>query len=138
MMRPIQLSQEALDTIQARLENHLYGKTKHLPTNLGTGQILPAPQVHAGSALPEETSVSSDDDELAWCQRPENHLTYWEELALMAIVERGPMYAGQGSSAIFDAAWNLQRRGLLRVDYSSGPPYLHITDAALRLLGREP
>jgi len=56
-------------------------------------------------------------------------LTLFERHVLVMLAEQGPRYAGSGSGAMFDAAWELKRRGLLRIAEGTGPVYLEFTDA---------
>jgi hypothetical protein len=56
-------------------------------------------------------------------------ITYWELLVLESIALHGPRSAGSGSGATFDAAWALERRGLLRASYVGLSVNLDMTEA---------
>lgn len=63
-------------------------------------------------------------------------LTKWEQMAIERAVVEGPFYASSGTSAIFDAAWELARRGLLQETYVNGPVYLRATMMGLNAYAR--
>lgn len=58
-------------------------------------------------------------------------LTKWELAAIQTVLDTGPMPATSGSSATFDAAWELTKQGLMVEDYRKGPVYLRVTMAGL-------
>lgn len=64
-------------------------------------------------------------------------LTKWEIIALERAAQE-PIYASEGSSAIFDAAWELKRRGMLQIIRRENDriTYLEITEFGRRALDK--